>query len=254
MSLESEFHGRELLRAKPPTTIRDLREGRVPVHETNHETISYRLSGESSLFPFKQGEGNYLVVGPAVNGYDLLAMMHHAAPSKYYGIDFNDLKDWEDLYTEDNEKLLEAHRDHIPGWNEYENHRKNLLNHLRFDRPDAKDSSVTHVRPVVHLERTLQGRLKWNIGDLEPEIEHTIRRTIPDETLETHKLHPLLGPLLIAAYSPEVTKKWPHREQFREGHSNDMGTTQAIPLTVMRGADLLQSRLVSAMVEHCDVV
>lgn len=199
----------------------------------------YEKLGDSKLTIFqtdcKDGKTQYRIEGFPVTGMELNALLHFAAPSHLYGIDTNDLMmDWIDLYSPENAQLLELHAKYYVGpenWSRFEQVRLHVWSLISRDYQHGKISGSKQtdtITPVVIIEKRRDGSLHW----------------VFDEPCEDTVNGSILGPTLIAAFSPDISTRWPKRI------GQDMGTTQALPLTLMKQNDLLASELVTAILQQ----
>lgn len=187
-------------------------------------------------------ETEVTAVCSGLRGIELQTMFHLAAPSKRYGVDYEDtLDDWKQLYNDPtNINRLKLHR-RIPNWDIYENYRDELRRLIYLDYYGYHETIKT-VHPVMKL-RINNGEVSWNLDELDEKDEDTI---VPNEP--TMRMIPALGPLVTAAYSPQITSVWGkllnyHLEESVRG-TQDMGSTQAFPLTLAKADTLLDSSII----------
>lgn len=156
-------------------------------------------------------------------------MFHYSASSKIFGLDTRDLtEDWVNIYKPENSKILKNHIEKYIGsenWELYESVRIPLREYIYRDWQRKKSGGETEsgetLKPVVVLKEENDGKLTWNFPN----------------TFNT-SLMSVLGPSFIAAFSPDITTKWPPRI------GQDMGATQAIALNLVKKNDLLDSALI----------
>jgi len=219
--------------------------GRVSPRTGIAEPYLYKFLGSRDLKILEvniKDSSEIWVVGFPVTGMELNALLHFAAPSRFfasaYGMDTDDLlKDWVELYKPERVELLKKHIEKYVGaenWAHFEKIKDLVWGIIKrdYEREELGQKNLSDtVTPVARLLRNKDGKLSWNFEDIPYQLHEV----------------PVLGPDLIAAFSPEITERWPKRL----GHATvdqDMGTTQILPLTLMRKSDLLLSLLVKQIV------
>jgi hypothetical protein len=203
-------------------TIKELLGGQLlPRNDIDRDDI-YRNLGDVSLIISgvkSQNEQEITIQGLPVTGIELNALLHYAAPSRQYGIDTGDLLgDWVNIYDPTNAELLKKHIERYIGpenWSLFESVKDSVWRLIK------RDSATDTLMPVVRLRKIEGGNWEWSLNREEMEV---------------------LGPALIAAFSPDITTIWPKKI------GQDMGTTQALPLTLMKRADLLGSKLIKQII------
>lgn len=234
-----------------PTSVWNLYEGIVPPQKKFKDGTKedyYKLA-ETIIYPFlvrkPQGGKEYILATSPLNGVELTKIHHFAAPSKLFGVDNKDTqKDWDDLFSNyKNQDRLRAHQT-IPGWNYYEIYREKLLS-LINKAYQGTARSEDKIVPIVRLQENSQGHISWSFEPLEAKLASVIAPLYPE--LSTENMLPVLGPLFLAAFSPDVTEKWGKNRGYpahatRSG-TNDMGSTQVIVLTLWESESLLESKL-----------
>ncbi len=193
----------------------------LPRTDIQRPDIYQKLGEETiSISRIETDEGlEILVQGLPVTGIDLNALLHYAAPSRVFGIDRGDLlMDWVDIYKPENTELLKRHVEKYIGvenWALFERVKDSVWSLIKVNSPtDA-------LNPMIRLKKGADGKYDWNFNGDSMQV---------------------LGPALAAAFSPDITTKWPERI------GQDMGTTQALPLTLMKREDLLGSVLIAQII------
>ncbi len=228
----------------------------------------YESLGQAQLTPvyreLPDGGAQYTFIGPALRGLEVQCLSHFAAPSKRYakeyGLDVYDtIEDWDVLFdprVPEQVARLEHHR-RIPGWKEhFEPHRELILNHLRAVL-DGQLPEYDALIPVVQIHKSREGKLGWGLRDLSRRNEDDLH-AIDQPPYDRPKYLPVLGPLFVAAFSPEHMRRFGPRQQtntIREGgyvggYTQDMGTTQAFALTIAVADTLLETPLAQALLDH----
>lgn len=238
----------EAQRTLPSTTITQLYAGDVPLQpgfwcrsEQTYLDIATRDMQTTVM-----DSGSILVVGPPIKGMELQALLHFAAPSKMHGaeeLDYYDTQqDWKTLFNGSIASgiRLKGHK-RIPKWDLFENHKDSILEFIQKDHDSLSDHPADVIHPVMHL--TPDG---WNLDTLDDATADALGK-------DPATLIPYLGPLFVAAYSPGVTGTWQKdlgysMENVR--HSNDMGPTQVLPVTIAFMNDLLVSPLLISTKEY----
>ncbi len=187
------------------------------------------------------GTIRFTIVAPPLLGHDISALLYAAAPSKVFGTDFdyNDtISDWQALYEPGNEKRLNAHRK-IPGFDEFEASKDKILRCLL----DRRNPNGTPLFPVV----------SWRVNSdksvvFDAEYAARVIRDLELAGIESDQFATTLGVLVTAAFSPEITSRWPKKLGYgSEGGTQDMGPTQALPLVLAEQHALADSFFVSRM-------
>jgi hypothetical protein len=215
-------------------SMADLLGGSVlPQPHATIETSLYEQLGRREMEIFKlefRDKQSIVVRGFAINGYELNGLLHFAAPSKAYGFDKADIEmDWTNLYSDDVEQQsrLERHKNSYTdpkSWQMYEGVKDLVLPLI------SKQRQSWSVFPMVSLLIQSKDKISWNIGS----------------QLNVNGYIPSLGPLLIAAFAPDVTAGWEHRYK-----GQNMGATQVLPLVIQKRDSLIASKLVNNILELC---
>lgn len=249
----------------PAIDIATLFGGNVPRQKTYNPVtteIFYDKFARRPFYPFVvEGHGQkaeIVVVGTLVTGRQLTHLFHFAAPSKFFGVDPDDIRmDWNDLFTKPyHAKRLEAHR-RIPGWQQYEQRREDLLRLIENDYA-GRTTGLNGVIPVLRLQTTEQAVPSWNFADAEPQLLEAIFQINPGLQGRQEMLYSILGPLVAAAYSPAVTQSWGERRTYagtakgNEIGSQNMGSTQILPITIGLAGDLTGTPFVKNLVNHVE--
>lgn len=261
MSLIEKTSPGEAIYSRPPITIERLFGGSVPRQrnydwrsrdvEATYYTLS-RIPLTTTLFVHDQ-EAEVQAIGPRIDGKTLTYLLHFAAPSKAFGVDVGDIiKDWDKLYTDPaNAKRLAAHRK-MAGWSEYEAERLRLLRTIETGY-GGDPNNLDYVVPVIRLKLTDEG-VSWNLDPLD-EAEPTGLKRLPDGSIvRLSEALPILGPLLAAAYSPSATFNWgfsrSYKGKAKDNGSQNMGSTQVLPLTIGLAPTLLETSLIRNLVYY----
>lgn len=212
--------------------LRDLLYGtenifRIDVPSSQYEKF---LLKPINVYELNYGKHEILIEGFPVTGLELNALLFFNATYKLFGLDTNDLTgDWHNLYLPGNETLLQKHAEKYVGkenWKLFEKVRIPVMDLILKDQKNQSQSQPAAsdmIRPIARITRLIGNRFSWNFEDI-PNYEH--------------KLMPILGPALLGAFSPDITNKWP-----RNMHNRSIGTTQVLPLTLMKRNDLFDGIL-----------
>ena len=237
-----------------PTSIGKLCNGEVPIQDGIQSDVRVRRTqiGWRPMKPYRLTSGELVVIGPQITGKELTILHHLAAPDKIYGPDEKDtISDWENLYNgkEANVERLERHRA-IPGWKEYfEPKRALLLDFIKNGYADSPEGDL-FVRPVIRLHSIEHGKPQWNLADLDEEIVREISNRDGVIKDPAKMILPMLGPLFVAAYSPDITSDWPKYMGYdlQDGESQHFSqiaaATQTLPLTIAHADDLLDGEII----------
>lgn len=231
--------------------------GGMPILSSKEDENWYRLAF-MSLYPYRvdSPEGTeYVVSTTGITGKQLVQFHLLAAPSKFFGVDRADtIKDWHNLFADPkNSDRLDAHKT-IPGWAYFEKYRERLLELIihAYDKPRVLDAVI----PLIRIKKNTVGRLTWNFDELDNELLGRVISSYDPLYYNPTKIIPILGPLIVAAFSPEVTSTWGPRISYpkdaeRKG-TNDSGSTQVLALTLWKAGTLLNTRFVQSAVNYLD--
>ncbi len=225
-----------------PISLQALSDGKVPFQWYGVRDLEsyYRLAKfkfKPTFSPNKHG-GEIQAIGQALSIKDLIRLLHYAAPSKFFGFDESDrINDGLKLYNDpDNARLLRRHQK-LPGWKDYELHHK-LLVELYTREYEGKGLTTDILVPVIRLRDSGEG-YRWVFDPPEAKaVRNKVMYPNTYKAIPQSSFLPILGPLLVAAYSPDVTKEWGELRTFKgvangtEASHADMGSSQLFPLAI----------------------
>jgi len=234
----------------------------------------YAKVGDYPWQPFISRDNNgeaveAIIIGPQITGQELCGLFYAGAPSKRYGgsgsrpFDRNDTKtDWTELFDPDDwrqKNRLERHRN-IPGWLSFENRRLDILPFIVEDHlhvPDDSSDEVKKLTPVIRIDLTIPDEPHWIFDDLTPDEIESLQPLVQDRQLEPTLLVPVLGPVLVGSYAPDITHakdeniRWGTRSSIpRHTGTQDMGPTQFLPLALWKSQDLFESVLMKQLLQY----
>lgn len=224
------------------------------------DAIMYTEISEKQMVVFKAVENDsitFYVCGPRIYGRDVNRLLHFAAPSKTFGIDVMDtINDWTNLYTKpENAKRLEAHR-RIPFWSRFEESRQIILDIIKAGQANYVDkkpqSPEDYLVPVIVL-KFKDGRLELSLDNPSDEAMESMATNglyFPERS----RMLVIIGALFLAAYSPDVTTKWPKQRTYSGGPgitTQDMGPTQTLPLVLANRSDLNFGQFLKQLALYC---
>lgn len=168
----------------------------------------------------------FFVFAPPLTGLEAFHILNAAKPSNMFAYDIGDLfSDWKNLFASHNKERLGRHRE-IPGWQVYENERELVYGTIKAS--DNGENSRKLI-PVMSFKKTSEG-ITWDYTSPPEDAIREYRKAaglIEEETA----LAMSLGPAFLAAYSPDVTTKWPKEEKYPAHpayRAQDMGSTQVL--------------------------
>ncbi len=262
----SEFHVQDL----GITTVRAAMEQSVPHHpDIRVGQDIYEKISDNSIFLYKvelrDGSIEMFAFGEPLDGEGVNALLYFPAPSREFGkysFDTDDtLSDWENLYLPGNEELLAGHR-HIPNWHIFETERLIIRESLLISQ-DIPHSPKPHhfFVPVMAWKVNAGGQLEWQIDEKKAQAFEQVKATHlkKNVSLAENKYSLLVGALLAASYSPEITTSWEERLTFalkkktKKEADQDMGATQVLPLVLAWCDQLLESQFVISIEEKMEL-
>ncbi|HZE87733.1 MAG TPA: hypothetical protein VE090_06045 [Methylomirabilota bacterium] len=205
------------------------------------------------------------VIAPNLNPEHINDVLYFAAPNNAFGRNTEDLIADKEFF-EKNPSLQRAHK-RIPGWNEFQQQGSPLIEKIALDYkipypPGFRNFSGVVV-PVLHFGTTEAGA-SISLTPIEEGSDlHKGLSTVLPKQLNGHELNTLLGPLIVAAYSPGQTQ-WPPKDSIvAEGKTNVIGPLQTTaylcrklvekkknPSSVPPNQDIEQSPLIKALDEY----
>src|SRR3989344_5924384 len=204
----------EHIRILPPQPIRIFLGGELLPQKPDTKNISeyMRLGGiyltTMRIASVKSETVQYIGLTNPLRGMELNALTHYGAPNKSYGFDTSDyLQDERTLFnptSESGEKRLHDHRQ-IRNWDKFERIRKRCTRVIDLDYGSDKVENPPKLVPVIQISMD-KGVMRFDF-DLNPELACRIqnRDLYTMDDLDENPLMAELGPLLAAAFSPDVT-------------------------------------------------
>lgn len=204
------------------------------------------------FYPVVLQKGNKMkVIAPTtpLDGADINHFLFFAAPGKstIFGLDTGDvINDWPNLYRHEFHRDRLAEHRKIPGWDGYEKVKDTVYDAIEeFDR-GLLGQFRKLINPVLAVEFALDEfgteKIETEISDEERQLvqEALSQFYLPDEFFL-----PQLGPLMLAAYSPEATSVWGARRSYHEDCKGQqtMGPTQVLPLSIGLAQSLLDGEM-----------
>jgi hypothetical protein len=251
---------KEFLAQIPSVSIEHLYNNAVPGQPkyASEEVEKFYFSlAKEPLYPFVMLVNETLqitTVCPPIRGKHLQWLFHYAAASKRFGIDQADRRsDWRLLYTPSYKSLLEAHK-HIPKWTEIFEQDREILDRFINEDYDQISQATDIIVPVIQI--TNKDGLEWDFSNINNQkiFSALAEYGYPQDPA---RFFPRLGPLFVAAFSPQITSSpaWGPRLNFNlnteGGVTQDMGATQALALVHAKSEDLLSSTLVKNLIAYC---
>jgi len=250
-------------------TVRTVMDQRLPSRRDlkNPESkILYEDLSDKSLMLYKtqlaDGSVEMYAFGEPLDGKQLNSLLYFPAPSRIFGdsdFDIDDtLMDWMKLFdgSEESEALLKAHR-HIPNWMVFETERIILLESLAAYRNPRPQPPGQYFVPVMAWRAYPDGHFEWLVDVKKTQSFERVKASHLGKqvSLPENKYSLLVGSLLAASYSPEITTTWKDqlsyalKEQEKNEATQDMGPTQALPLVLGFSQQLLESQFVISVEE-----
>lgn len=253
------------LAARPPISVRDITAGVLPDSRVRHAKEAFVDNFKAPftvLTATRDGsdEKEYIVVGSSLTAYDTNAMLHHAAPSKAFGLNTYEFIERDgrleaaDVSRLDREKF-EEERAKV--------HRQ-IERNFRRASYEAQDSSDLLV-PVLRFRRDGEG-MQIILDPPDAGMQSAINAALPEQVTEPDNISSAMGLMYLAAYSPDNTV-WPVESGPYDQHTGLRTTINAAQVlefayqevkkvqqgqTVFPDADLQQSSLLTAIAEYAD--
>jgi len=208
-------------------------------------------------FP-KTNELLFVGISRPIRGSEIPYLAHFGAPNKSFGHDTNDyISDEKTLFNPDStySANLLANHQQIPNWNIFERIRERLTRTIKqdYEKPDPSNPGLS---AVIQL-RKKDGQLSVDL-DLHPYVEGYLKDSMFDikpAPIETYL--PELGPLVLGAYSPEITSKWPEEDSYSKkcadkGTRQRIAATQFVAYSISRAGELVPGRFATNFAHYCE--
>jgi hypothetical protein len=234
----------ERLRLLPQVTVAKVTGIGIPPRiDLVHFEKKYNELGNKSLSLLKStknGEREYVVVGPPLKPDELLAILDYVSPDKSIPANTGEIVDhWDELEIQT--PLYDAHESDIPGWTDFAKSGTAAIEYLRT-KGVGKANTVRHhdphdfIVPVFRWKTDRDGNRTIILTPFTAEEKQDIVDTIEDDSLLPSQLNESVGLAYLAAYSPVITKEWPSwntyhpkNENIPAIHKQEIDFIQALP-------------------------
>ncbi len=108
--------------------------------------------------------------------------------------------DWYKLFTTQNAQLLRTHKT-LQGFQNFESYRESLL---KFINQAYRRNNEELISSVINLHRSI----KFGLQITSDEVLSELIKLMPGIIGNKNKILPILGPLLVAPYTPDLTHTW----------------------------------------------
>lgn len=247
---------------RPPLAILSFVDNTLPQQKRidARSAVEYSVLAELPLLALtidvpQLNERLYVGITRPVSGVDITHLAHFGAPNKIFGADTGDyISDEHTLFNPHGlhgEERLHNHR-LIPNWDVFERIRERLTHTIKTDweNPEANNFKLT---PIIQV-RNKHGALSVGL-EMHKYVKRYLEEVIFDaESVDLQGYMPELGPLLLAAYSPDITQKWPEDDTYHASCATKqrIAATQMVPYSLAHANDLLLGRFAANFVNYCE--